>query len=669
MRAHLFGLVALVSLAGTGQAQAPTAGLAGKGAEIAARFGAMESIGQVSMAPDASKLAYLGRAGEDQVLYIIDMTTWEKPKPITRIGAATGYVSWCRWASSARLVCELRTIYNDAGTLLGFSRLFALDADGKNVVKLTQDTNANSHGILQNGGSVLDWDVADKPGQILMTHQYVADDRIGSRTGSSDTGLGVDLIDTATVKRTRYEAPDRLGVEFITDGHGNVRIKATQGSNSSGYASNKLTYSYRQPGSKDWHSLSTVKLTDQSDSGFSPVAVDSAKNVVYGFDNQGETTALYSIKLDGSNQRELVVGRPDVDIDQLVTIGRNSRVVGASYATERRSTDYFDPELKKLSAALSSALPGHPNVDIIDASQDEGKLLLLAWSDTNPGLFYLFDKKTRHLEEVLPVRDQLDKFPLATVKSVTYKAADGTVIPAYLTLPVGSTGKGLPAIVMPHGGPGARDEWGFDWLAQFFAARGYAVLQPNFRGSTGYGNAWYQQNGFKSWRVAIGDVNDAGRWLISSGIAKPEQLGIVGWSYGGYAALQSAVLDPDLFKAVVAVAPVTDLEHIRQEAAQYTNYPQVDAFIGRGPHVKEGSPAQNAERFKAPVLLFHGTLDQNVDVGSSRLMDDKLRGAGKQVTLVEFKGLDHQLLSPTARTQLLRQADAFLRKAFGLPAD
>ncbi|MEI9851159.1 MAG: alpha/beta fold hydrolase [Sphingomonas sp.] len=123
---------------------------------------------------------------------------------------------------------------------------------------------------------------------------------------------------------------------------------------------------------------------------------------------------------------------------------------------------------------------------------------------------------------------------------------------------------------MPHGGPGARDEWGFDWLAQFFAARGYAVLQPNFRGSAGYGEDWFLENGFKSWRTAIGDVNDGGRWLVGQGIAAPAKLAIVGWSYGGYAALQSAVLDPELFKAIVAIAPVTDLGALKEESRWFT---------------------------------------------------------------------------------------------------
>ncbi len=156
------------------------------------------------------------------------------------------------------------------------------------------------------------------------------------------------------------------------------------------------------------------------------------------------------------------------------------------------------------------------------------------------------------------------------------------MIPAYLTLPPGrEDAKGLPAIVLPHGGPSARDEWGFDWLSQFFANRGYAVLQPNFRGSSGYGDVWFQQNGFRSWKMAIGDVLAAGHWLVKQEIADPAKLGILGWSYGGYAALQSAVVDSQTFKAVIAVAPVTDLNELKEENRNFTNYRVVSEFIRR----------------------------------------------------------------------------------------
>jgi dipeptidyl aminopeptidase/acylaminoacyl peptidase len=219
--------------------------------------------------------------------------------------------------------------------------------------------------------------------------------------------------------------------------------------------------------------------------------------------------------------------------------------------------------------------------------------------------------------------------------------------------------------VLPHGGPSARDEWGFDWLAQFFAARGYAVLQPNYRGSSGYGDAWFGQNGFKAWKTAVGDVNDAGRWLVSQGIADPKKLAIVGWSYGGYAALQSQVLDNSLFKAVVAIAPVTDLDALRDESRNYTNFKAVNEFIGDGPYIAEGSPARHADQFAAPVLLFHGTLDQNVNVEESRLMKSRLEAAHKQVTYHEFAGLDHQLADAAARTSMLVDIDKFLSASLG----
>ena len=247
------------------------------------------------------------------------------------------------------------------------------------------------------------------------------------------------------------------------------------------------------------------------------------------------------------------------------------------------------------------------------------------------------------------------------MKSISFKASDGTVIPAYLTLPLGGSGKGLPAIVMPHGGPDYRDEWGFDWLVQFFAQRSYAVLQPEYRGSSGYGDAFYANNGFRSWQTAMGDICDAGRWLVKEGIADPSKLAIVGWSYGGYAALQANVVDPTLFKAIVAVAPVTDLGMLKQESEGYTNSRLVARQVGSGAIVSQGSPARHADRIAVPVLMFHGDHDLNVAVAESKAMDSALRKAGKKSTLVIFPGLDHQLDDGAAREKLLDQSDAFLR--------
>jgi dipeptidyl aminopeptidase/acylaminoacyl peptidase len=371
--------------------------------------------------------------------------------------------------------------------------------------------------------------------------------------------------------------------------------------------------------------------------------------------------------LDGSGKREQVLARSDVDVDGLVSIGRQSRVVGASFVTDKRQIEFFDPALAKLALSLSKALPGLPLVSIVDASADEGRLLLFAGSDTDPGHYYVFDKATHSLNEVLPVRPQLANVALSPVKPISYPAADGTMIPSYLTLPPGSDGKNLPAIVLPHGGPDSRDEWGFDWLPQFLAHRGYAVLQPNFRGSTGYGEAYFAKNGFQSWQVAIGDVTDAGRWLVKQGIADPAKLAIVGWSYGGYAALQSNVVDPALFKAVIAVAPVTDLETLREEHRDFTDFNAVDAQIGHGGHIRAGSPAQNAARFVAPVLMFHGDIDQNVGIGESRLMASRLKGAGKSVELVEYHHLTHQLDDSIVRAEMLDKMDGFLRIALHLP--
>lgn len=350
-------------------------------------------------------------------------------------------------------------------------------------------------------------------------------------------------------------------------------------------------------------------------------------------------------------------------MDRLLTFGRQRRVVGASYATDRRERVYFDPALVKLQADLEKALPPGTLVRFADASDDERCLLVWAGRDDDPGAWYLLNRDTGELATLMVTRPELEGVTLAKVEAITYRAADGTMVPAYLTLPASGPRKGLPAIVLPHGGPSARDEWGFDWLSQVFAAKGYAVIQPNFRGSAGYGEAWLQQHGFKSWKVAISDVLDAGRHLVREGIADPGKLGILGWSYGGCAALQAAATDPSLFKAVVAIAPVSDLEMLRGEWRNFTNSRLTADFIGAGLHVREGWPSENAARITAPVLLFHGALDRNVSIRRSERMAVRLKAAGRPATLVTWPHLDHHVEDSRARTQLLADSDAHFRAA------
>lgn len=633
---------------------------------VAAAFGAREYVQQISLSPDGKQAAMITpAAGRGARLVILDLTGAAEPRSILSSSGDPERLSQCSWSTDTRLVCQVYVVVKGAEGRLTFSRMIAVNSDGTEVKVLSAQTNDRSLRMSQNGGAIIDWATDDMPGGVLMTRDYVPEKTTGTHLANEEDGMGVDRVDTLTLAHQPVERPKLNAVEYIGDGRGAIRIMGVRPKRASGYAGDTIQYFYRAANEREWRAFGQLKVGSNGYGGFDPYAVDPGLNVVYGFDAQDGRRALFKVALDDTLKRELVLARPDVDLAGLVRIGRQKRVVGVSFVTDRRETEFFDPELRKLGVALGKALPGRL-VTFIDASADESKLLLFAGGDSDPGLYYLFDKKTRRMEELIPARPQTQGYKLATVKAVTYPAADGTQIPGYLTLPAGSDGKNLPAIVMPHGGPSARDEWGFDWLAQFFAHQGYAVLQPNYRGSAGYGADWFQKNGFQSWRTAIGDVSDGGRWLVKQGIARPGKLAIVGWSYGGYAALQSAVVDPDLFKAVVAIAPVTDLETLRSEFLNFTNYLQVSAFIGKGPHVTEGSPAQNASAIKAPVLLFHGDLDANVGIGESRLMERKLKAAGRSVELIEFKGLDHQLDDDMARTQMLGKADDFLRASLGL---
>jgi dipeptidyl aminopeptidase/acylaminoacyl peptidase len=224
-------------------------------------------------------------------------------------------------------------------------------------------------------------------------------------------------------------------------------------------------------------------------------------------------------------------------------------------------------------------------------------------------------------------------------------------------------------VIFPHGGPESRDYWGFNWLAQFMAAKGFAVLQSNYRGSTGYGEGWAGESGYRAWRTAVNDLTDGAAYLVSQGIADPARICAVGWSYGGYAALMSGIEEPDRYRCIVSIAGVTDLQMKLDDARFFTNRKEAQERIGRDPDVvKLGSPVNRASEIRAPVLLFHGDQDINVPIEHSEKMAKALKGRKESVEFIEYEDVAHSIRRNGYRVDMLDRIGSFLDAHIGQPA-
>ncbi len=639
----------------------PTAGHAAPD-ELAKVFGARETVISGSLSPDGEKIA-LVTAGTGRLtrVQVLEAREGAEPRSVATGTGVPEYLRRCEWVANDRLACLISGEQRYADDVYGFSSMFAVDAAGGNIRSLSTRRGQETFGIDLRGGSIVDL-LPGEDGAVLMARSYVPDAKIsGGVLGERDRGLGVDRVDTRTGSVKSIEKPSPEVYQYISDGRSQVRIKAQADYKGSGFWSGKSDFFYRPVDGGGWKALSTFDERDNS--GFYPLAVDADKNLAYGLEKIDGRSALVSVALDAGLEKKTVFSHPAVDVSSVVTVGRDRRPVGAGYVDDAGRISYFDPAVRALSAALGKALGGKTTY-IADVSQDQNRALVWAGSDVDPGQYYLYDRRAKSLAPVTPDRPQLAGRTLAPMQFLHYKAQDGTSIPAYLTLPPGRTdAKGLPAIVMPHGGPQSRDQWGFDWMVQYFAARGFAVVQPQFRGSAGFGEEWMVKSAFTAWRTAVGDVVDSGRWLVAEQGVDPARLTIFGWSYGGYAALQSQALAPDLFKAIVAVAPVTDIAAFLKANRWSSSYVIQKEFLGSGRAGVEASPTSHVGAFGAPVLMFHGTDDGNVDIKQSRLMESKLRGAGKSVSLVVYEGLTHSLNDSDARADMLQQASDFLLRA------
>jgi dipeptidyl aminopeptidase/acylaminoacyl peptidase len=664
MKRILFSVALLAASAAYAQqpaTPAAPAAAAAAAADPALLFGVRESVEQIDISPDGQKLVYLQPGpGRTTDVYVYNIAGGE-PVRVTRTDGNPERLRWCRFATNDRLICRVTVMSTAAGVLANFSRLITMNTDGSDPKLLGQQESFYDARLRIFDGSVLDWS-GGEAGTVLMVRDAVPEaGRLGTRLSRTANGLAVERVNLRTLRSNRVEAANPHAGGYLSDGRGNVRIMSLpqERSGSEGQMSFRVDYVYRTADSREWRPLGSFDYNSRE--GMRPLAVDPELNAAYVLKKLNGRMALYRVKLDGTLAAELVYANEQVDVDGVVTASRGEKVIGVTFADEQRRIVYFDPAYAAAARMLSRAIPNLPMIDFGTTSADGNLVIVHAGSDNDPGRYYIFNRTTRNLNEIMLVRPQLENVTLANVRSVTYPAPDGVQVPAYLTLPPGREARGLPVVVLPHGGPEARDEWGFDWLPQYLAHQGYAVLQPQYRGSAGYGDQWMQQNGFRGWRTSIGDITAGTRWLAAQGIGDPRRMAIVGWSYGGYAALQSGVTEPGLYRAIVAIAPVTDLQQAKDDAREYSDARNTAEFIGSGPHIREGSPLQNVGAITAPVLLFHGDRDLNVSIVHSRRMDSALRGAGKRSELVTFAGLEHDLADSTARANMLERIGAFLQ--------
>jgi dipeptidyl aminopeptidase/acylaminoacyl peptidase len=344
---------------------------------------------------------------------------------------------------------------------------------------------------------------------------------------------------------------------------------------------------------------------------------------------------------------------------------RTRQLIGYRHEGDVPTYQFFSKFHHKVVAATQKAFPG-VSVHLVDWNDAFDRLIVMTEGVNDPQTWWQVDIKTGKAD-VLGTSYAISSEDVAPMKMIHYKAGDGTDIAGVLTLPPHHVAKNLPVIILPHGGPASRDYPGFDWWAQAFAARGYAVLQPNFRGSSGYG-AKFEQAGHGEWgRSMQTDISDGLAQLVKDGIADPKRACIMGASYGGYAALAGVTLQHGLYRCAVSVAGVSDVQKmvstdIRESGGNSTLRRSLSKEVGSGRDLQEISPIRHVDRVDVPVLLIHGKDDTVVLYDQSNDMAAALRKAGKTVEFITLLGEDHWLSKSDTRLKMLEAAVAFVEK-------
>lgn len=670
---------------------AATAILCAASAAIAApqpleNFARRPQMHGVTISADGRYVAFLSGVGDDTVLMTFDRTTRGEFKRVTTSEPNKFDIGWCRWANEKRLLCSVYgNIRGNKHAETPFKRLFAVDADGAALKVLEGSRNdanllvttTSMRNFNLNQGAHTDRGTASSyalVGQAEFAGASVARNYVAAFRPERQDEV-VDLMpaerDTVMIQvdddRDSYPSLLQLNIytgarnvrlaenppiqSFVTDGRGNARIGRGVSRDST------TNYFARLDGEREWRRLGATQGGSEAIQ-FRPIAMAPGANSAYAFGVHKGRDALWSIDLTDQRSPDLLFQHPLVDVGEPI-LQADGQLIGVRYDVERPYVWYADPKLRDVIDKLEAQFPDRVH-EIVDSSQDQKTLVIQTSSDTDEGTYSLYDTDNGRLQRLGTAYPELSRKSLGRMTNILYKASDGTEIPGYLTIPTDAEKKNLPLIVMPHDGPVARDSWRFSFLRTFLANRGYAVLQMNYRGSHGFGEKWRIEANQDWAGLAYSDIQDATRWAVNEGIADPKRICIMGWGFGGYEALLSAVRNGDTYRCAVSIGGIADLELQQSHSASLgISDIRMESGAGRA-KAQSDSPLKNAGKIGIPVLLVHGTKDWQVQMDHTKAMSDELDEHKKPHRTVLIKGAGHDLERKSDRMTLLKEVEDFL---------
>ena len=603
-------------------------------------LGALPTLESVVISPDGKRLAFVKTAGEARAIYVIE---FGKSGVLTGVKVADTKLRDIEWIDDDNL---LATISRTSLPPLGFygprrewNQMVVFDVAKKKVHPLTFEIEHQETLNVSMGAAEVR--TVDNKTVIFVPGLYVEDRTLPGMFSFTLPDYRVKLLDRSGIQDT----------DWLIDESGHIAAQYT-------YRDEQKTWEIRSR--KDGRMTSIAKGTASIDTpdiiGFSA----DGSSIIASFEENGDSIWKPLSVKDGSWGAPLGSGT----FRRVIRERKTGRIIGGTHGAGDERYVFFDNEMQAHWNAVLRAFPDE-KVHLVSRSDDFSRIIVQVFGAQDGYSYALFDWYS-HKATILGQVYSGISAP-AQIRSVSYLAADGRRIDAYLTVPTGQEAKNLPLIVLPHGGPEAADSDDFDWWPQALASRGYAVLQPNFRGSNVTSDL--VEAGFGEWgRKMQTDLSDGVRDLAKQGVIDPKRVCIVGASYGGYAALAGVTLDPGVYRCAVAVAGISDLRRFRNWTT--SNHSSVvqrywDRFMGitdkKAAALEEISPIDHIAALNVPVLLVHGKDDTVVPYEQSEIMVNAMKKAGKPVEFVTLNHEDHWLSTGATRLQMLQASAAFLQ--------